>query len=53
MTQKMGLKKVSTPYFRFNAPDLIPSLGQRNIGIFSTDFNYFNFKMRKPKQVRQ
>jgi hypothetical protein len=37
MTQKMGLKKISAPYFRFNALDLIAYLGQRNIGIFYTD----------------
>jgi hypothetical protein len=26
-------------------------LGERNIGIFSTDFDSFDFKMRKPEQV--
>jgi hypothetical protein len=29
------------------------SLGKRNIGIFSTDMDSFDFKMRKPEQVRQ
>ena len=28
-------------------------LGQRNFGIFSTDLDSFDFKMRKPEQVRQ
>ena len=28
-------------------------LGQRNIGVFSTDFDSFDFKMRKPEQVKQ
>jgi peptidoglycan-N-acetylglucosamine deacetylase len=45
------------PYFRFPAlrqpPELISYLGQRNIAIFSTDMDSFDFKMRKPEQVRQ
>jgi len=28
-------------------------LGKRNIGIFSADMDSFDFKMRKPEQVRQ
>jgi len=47
----------TAPYFRFPAlrqpPELINYLGQRNIAIFSTDFDSFDFKMRKPEQVRQ
>ncbi len=47
----------TAPYFRFPAlrqpPELITYLGQRNIAIFSTDFDSFDFKMRKPEQVRQ
>ena len=47
----------TAPYFRFPAlkhpPDLVTYLGERNIGIFSTDFDSFDFKMRKPEQVRQ
>ena len=47
----------AAPYFRFPAlrhpPELVTYLGQRNVGIFSTDFNSFDFKMRKPEQVRQ
>ncbi|MCC6776394.1 MAG: polysaccharide deacetylase family protein [Hyphomicrobiales bacterium] len=47
----------TAPYFRFPAlrqpPDLIAYLGQRNIAIFSTDLDSFDFKMRKPEQVRQ
>ena len=34
-------------------PELIAYLGQRNIAIFSTDFDSFDFKMRKPEQVRK
>src|SRR5215471_11920042 len=47
----------TAPYFRFPAlrqpPELINYLGQRNIAIFSTDMDSFDFKMRKPEQVRQ
>jgi peptidoglycan-N-acetylglucosamine deacetylase len=47
----------TAPYFRFPAlrqpQELIEYLGKRNIGIFSTDFDSFDFKMRKPEQVRQ
>jgi peptidoglycan-N-acetylglucosamine deacetylase len=47
----------TAPYFRFPAlrqpPELIAYLGQRNIAIFSADFDSFDFKMRKPEAVRQ
>jgi peptidoglycan/xylan/chitin deacetylase (PgdA/CDA1 family) len=47
----------TAPFFRFpglkHPPELVTYLGQRNIGIFSTDFDSFDFKMRKPEQVRQ
>jgi peptidoglycan/xylan/chitin deacetylase (PgdA/CDA1 family) len=47
----------TAPYFRFPAlkhpPELVTYLGQRNVGIFSTDFDSFDFKMKKPEQVRQ
>jgi peptidoglycan/xylan/chitin deacetylase (PgdA/CDA1 family) len=43
------------PFFRFPAlrhpPELVTYLGQRNIAIFSTDMDSFDFKMRKPEQV--
>ena len=32
-------------------PELVTYLGQRNIAIFSTDMDSFDFKMRKPEQV--
>jgi peptidoglycan-N-acetylglucosamine deacetylase len=45
------------PYFRFPAlrqpQELIDYLGTRNIGIFSADMDSFDFKMRKPEQVRK
>ena len=34
-------------------PDLVEYLGKRNIGIFSTDIDSFDFKLRKPEQIRQ
>jgi peptidoglycan/xylan/chitin deacetylase (PgdA/CDA1 family) len=44
-------------YFRFpglkQPPELVEYLGKRNIGIFSTDIDSFDFKIRKPEQVRQ
>jgi peptidoglycan/xylan/chitin deacetylase (PgdA/CDA1 family) len=47
----------TSPYFRFPAlrqpQELIDYLGKRNIAIFSTDMDSFDFKMRKPEQVRQ
>jgi peptidoglycan/xylan/chitin deacetylase (PgdA/CDA1 family) len=43
------------PFFRFPAlrqpPELMAYLGTRNIAMFSTDFDSFDFKMRKPEQV--
>ena len=45
------------PFFRFPAlqqpPEAITYLGTRNVGIFSADFDSFDFKMRRPEQVRQ
>ena len=43
------------PFFRFpalrNPPEMVKYLGERNIGIFSTDWDSFDFKMRQPDQV--
>jgi peptidoglycan/xylan/chitin deacetylase (PgdA/CDA1 family) len=43
------------PFFRFPAlrhpPELVKYVGERNVGIFSTDMDSFDFKMRKPEQV--
>src|SRR5882672_9251734 len=45
----------TAPFFRFPAlrhpPEVITYLGSRNVGIFSTDMDSFDFKMRKPEQV--
>jgi peptidoglycan/xylan/chitin deacetylase (PgdA/CDA1 family) len=46
---------VASPFFRFPAlrhpPEVVTYLGERNIAIFSTDMDSFDFKMRKPEQV--
>jgi peptidoglycan/xylan/chitin deacetylase (PgdA/CDA1 family) len=42
-------------FFRFPAlrqpPEMVAYLGERNIAIFSTDMDSFDFKIRKPEQV--
>ena len=43
------------PFFRFPAlrhpPELLKYMSERNVGIFSTDLDSFDFKIRKPEQV--
>jgi peptidoglycan/xylan/chitin deacetylase (PgdA/CDA1 family) len=43
------------PFFRFPAlrhpPTMVKYLGTRNVAIFSTDMDSFDFKMRRPEQV--
>jgi peptidoglycan/xylan/chitin deacetylase (PgdA/CDA1 family) len=50
----LGNKPVD-PFFRFpalrNPPEMVKYLGTRNIGIFSTDSDSFDFKIHKPEQV--
>ena len=52
----LGNKPVG-PFFRFPAlrhpPELVKYLGDRNVAIFSTDMDSFDFKIRKPEQVVQ
>src|ERR1700738_225351 len=47
----------TAPYFRFPAlrepPGIIEYLGQPDIRIFFADLDSFDFKLRKPEQVRQ
>ena len=49
----LGVSEAS--FFRFPAlrdpPEMVTYLGTRNIGIFSTDMDSFDFKIRKPEQV--
>ena len=50
----LGNKPVD-PFFRFPAlrhpPDMLKYVGTRNIGIFSCDFDSFDFKIHRPEQV--
>jgi peptidoglycan/xylan/chitin deacetylase (PgdA/CDA1 family) len=50
-----GLGHPASPFFRFPAlrhpPEDVTYLGERNIAIFSTDMDSFDFKIRKPEQV--
>ena len=60
---EMGIAAVSIalgnqsvgPFFRFPAlrhpPEMVKYLGERNVGIFSTDMDSFDFKIHKPEQV--
>jgi peptidoglycan/xylan/chitin deacetylase (PgdA/CDA1 family) len=52
---RFALGAPGAPFFRFpvlkHPPEVVTYLGQRNIGIFSTDFDSFDFTMRKPEQV--
>ncbi|HEU5274382.1 MAG TPA: polysaccharide deacetylase family protein [Xanthobacteraceae bacterium] len=45
----------TAPFFRFPAlkhpPEMVTYLGDRNVAIFSADFDSFDFKMHKPEQV--
>ena len=50
----LGNKPIA-PFIRFPAlrhpPEMVKYVGTRNIGIFSTDIDSFDFKMRHPEQV--
>ena len=52
---RLALGQQTAPFFRFPAlrhpKELVDYLGQRNVGIWSTDMDSFDFKMRKPEQV--
>jgi peptidoglycan/xylan/chitin deacetylase (PgdA/CDA1 family) len=51
----LALAGSPAPFFRFPAlrhpPEMVTYLGQRNIAIFSTDIDSFDFKLHKPEQV--
>ena len=53
----MSLGAPIAPFFRFpdlrHPPELVTYLGQRNVAIFSTDLDSFDFKIHKPEQVIQ
>jgi peptidoglycan/xylan/chitin deacetylase (PgdA/CDA1 family) len=50
-----ALGQPAAPFFRFpvlkHPPQLVTYLGERNIGIFSTDMDSFDFKMRTAERV--
>jgi peptidoglycan/xylan/chitin deacetylase (PgdA/CDA1 family) len=52
---RMAVGGPTAPFFRFPAlrhpPELVKYLGERNIAIFSTDMDSFDFKMRRSEQV--
>ena len=52
---RWGLGHPASPFFRFPAlrhpPSMLTYLGERNIAVFSTDMDSFDFKIRKPDQV--
>jgi peptidoglycan/xylan/chitin deacetylase (PgdA/CDA1 family) len=52
---RMAVGGPTAPFFRFPAlrhpPEMVTYLGERNIAMFSTDFDSFDFKMHKPEQV--
>ena len=52
---RVSLGAPAAPFFRFPAlrhpPELVTYLGERNLAIFSTDLDSFDFKFRKPEQV--
>ncbi len=60
---EMGIAAVSialgdkpiAPFFRFPAlrhpPEVVKYVGTRNVGIFSTDIDSFDFKIHHPKQI--
>jgi peptidoglycan/xylan/chitin deacetylase (PgdA/CDA1 family) len=52
---RVALGQPEAPFFRFPAlrhsPELLAYLGTRNIGIFSTDVDSFDFKIHEPEQV--
>lgn len=52
---KLALGASPAPFFRFpflqDPPELVTHLGQRNIAIFSTDLDSFDFKLQKPDRL--
>ncbi len=52
---RVALGQPESPLFRFpelrHAPELVSYLGTRNVGIFSTDVDSFDFKTHKPEAV--
>lgn len=51
----LGERAQEASFFRFPAlrhpPEMVTYLGERNIAIFSTDIDSFDFKLRQPDQI--
>jgi peptidoglycan/xylan/chitin deacetylase (PgdA/CDA1 family) len=51
----LGDQAKEASFFRFPAlrhpPEIVTYLGERNVAIFSTDLDSFDFKIRKPEQI--
>ena len=52
---RRAIGDAAMPFFRFPAlkhpPELVKYAGERNLGIFSTDVNSFDFKLRSPEKL--
>ena len=52
---RAALGEPGAAFFRFPAlrqtPEMVAYLGTRNVGVFSTDLDSFDFKLRKPEDV--
>lgn len=52
---RMAVGDYASPFIRFpslkHPPELMKYVGERNMGVFSTDLDSFDFKARKPDQV--
>jgi peptidoglycan/xylan/chitin deacetylase (PgdA/CDA1 family) len=52
---RWALGTAPSPFFRFptlaHPPEMVTYLGERNIAMFSTDFDSFDFKLKKPELV--
>jgi peptidoglycan/xylan/chitin deacetylase (PgdA/CDA1 family) len=52
---RMALGTAPAPFFRFptlsHPPEMVTYLGERNVAIFSTDMDSFDFKLKKPALV--
>lgn len=52
---RMAVNGPTAPFFRFPAlrhlPELVTYLGERNVGIFSTDMDSFDFTMRTSERI--
>jgi peptidoglycan/xylan/chitin deacetylase (PgdA/CDA1 family) len=52
---KWAVGAPTSPFFRFPAlrhpPQVMAYLAERNVGIFSTDLDSFDFKVKKPDQI--